>query len=61
MITNWRIETTGLNVVVKGRVGEWIELGGLNQGQDSQGLKIAGRNKSRKVDKRILFVKVEEQ
>ena len=60
-VTNGRIETTGLNVVVKGRVGGWIELGGLNQGQDSQGLQIAGRNMSRKVDKRTVFIKVEEQ
>ena len=60
-ITDGRIETTGLNTVVKGKVGEWIELGGLNQGQDSQGLQIAGRNMSRKVDKRTVFIKVEEQ
>lgn len=60
-VTNGRIETTGLNTVVKGKVGEWIELGGLNQGQDSQGLQIAGRNMSRKVDKRTVFIKVEEQ
>ena len=60
-VTNGRIETTGLNTVVKGKVGEWIELGGLNLGQDRQGLQIAGRDRSKKVDKRTVFIKVEEQ
>ncbi len=60
-ITNGRIETTGLNTIVKGKIGDWIELGGLSQGQDGQELQIAGRNTSRRAEKRSVFIKVEEQ
>lgn len=60
-ITNGKIETTGLNTVIRGQVGDWIELGGLNQNRDGQGSKIAGRNTSRQIEKRSVFIKVEEQ
>ena len=30
------IETTGLNTVIRGQVGEWIELGGLSQTSDEK-------------------------
>lgn len=60
-IVNGNIETTGLNTVIRGQVGEWIELGGLNQSRDERGSGIASRNTSRKVEKRSVFIKVEEQ
>ncbi len=60
-ITNGNIETTSLNTVIRGQLGEWIELGGLSQGRDEQGSEIASRNTSRKVEKRSIFIKVEEQ
>ena len=60
-ITNGNIETTGLNTVIRGQVGEWIELGGLSQGRDEEGSGIASRNTSKKVEKRSVFIKVEEQ
>jgi len=60
-ITNGNIETTGLNTVIRGQVGEWIELGGLSQGRDEQGSAIASRNTSRQVERRSVFIKVEEQ
>ncbi|MBC8287377.1 MAG: hypothetical protein H8E42_07870 [Nitrospinae bacterium] len=60
-ITNGKIETTGLDTVIRGQVGDWIELGGLNQNRDGQDSKIAGRNTSRQVEKRSVFIKVEER
>jgi type II secretory pathway component GspD/PulD (secretin) len=60
-ITNGGIETTGLDTVIRGRVGEWVELGGLNQNRDEQGSGIANRNTSRKIEKRSVFIKVEQQ
>lgn len=60
-ITNGNIETTGLNTVIRGQVGEWIELGGLSQSRDEQGSEIASRNTSKQVERRSVFIKVEEQ
>lgn len=60
-ITNGSIETTGLNTVIRGQIGEWIELGGLSQNRDEQGSGIASRNTSRQVERRSVFIKVEEQ
>ena len=47
--------------IVRGRIGEWIELGGLNQNRNEQGSGIASRNTSGKVEKRSIFLKVEQQ
>ena len=60
-ITNGEIETVGLNTIVRGRIGEWIELGGLNQNRNEQGSGVASRNTSGKVEKRSIFLKVEQQ
>lgn len=60
-IINGNIETTGLNTVIRGRLGEWIELGGLSQNRNEQGSEIASRNTSRQIEKRSVFIKVEEQ
>lgn len=60
-ITSGNIETTGLNTVIRGQVGEWIELGGLSQNRDENGSAIASRNTSRQVERRSVFIKVEEQ
>ena len=60
-ITNGNIETTALNTVIRGQIGEWIELGGLSQSRDEQGSEIAGRNTSRQVERRSVFIKIEEQ
>ena len=60
-ITNGNIETTGLNTVIRGQVGKWIELGGLSQSRDEQGSETASRNTSKQVERRSVFIKVEEQ
>ena len=60
-IINGEIETVGLSTVIRGRLGEWIELGGLNQNRNEQGSGIASRNTSGKVEKRSIFLKVEQQ
>jgi len=60
-ITNGEIETVGLNTIVRGRIGEWIELGGLNQNRNEQSSGIASRNTSGQVEKRSVFIKVEKQ
>jgi hypothetical protein len=60
-ITNGNIETTGLNTVIRGQVGKWIELGGLSQSRDEQGSETASRNTSKQVERRSVFIKVEAQ
>ena len=60
-IINGKIETVGLNTIVRGRIGEWIELGGLNQNRNEQSSGIASRNTSGQVEKRSVFIKVEKQ
>jgi len=35
-IINGNIETTGLNTVIRGQVGEWIELEGLSQSSNEK-------------------------
>jgi hypothetical protein len=60
-IINGNIETTGLNTVIRGQVGEWIQIGGLSQGRDDQGAEILRRNTSKQFERRSVFIKVEEQ
>jgi len=59
-IKNGQIETAGLNTVIRGQVGKWIELGGLNLSQNEQSSGIASSNFSGKIEKRSVFIKVEE-
>jgi type II secretory pathway component GspD/PulD (secretin) len=60
-IKNGAIETVGLNTVLRGQVGEWIELGGLNQNRNERGTGVANDNMSEQVEERSVFLKVEEQ
>lgn len=60
-IINGNIETSSLNTVIRGQVGEWIELGGLSQGRAEQGSEIASRNTSKQIERRSVFIKVDEQ
>ena len=60
-IINGEIETVGLNTVLRERIGEWIELVGLNQNRNEQDSGIASRNTSGRVEKRSVFIKVEKQ
>ena len=57
---NGKIETSGINTIIRGKVGEWIELGGVNQNRDGQGVEILGGNTSRQVESRSVFIKVDE-
>ena len=41
--------------------GELIELGRLSQRRDEQGSEIASRNTSKQVERRGVFIKIEEQ
>lgn len=60
-VKNGKIETTGLNTVIKGQVGKWLELGGLSLNENEQSSGIASNNFSGRVQKRSIFVKVELQ
>ncbi len=60
-IINESIETSSLNTVIRGQVGEWLELGGLSQHRGEQGTGITSRNTSQQVDRRSVFIKIEEQ
>lgn len=45
---------------VSGRMGEWIDLGGLGQDRTEQGSDIGSRSVGTPLDQRRVFVKVEE-
>ena len=60
-IINGEIETVGISTVLRGRIGEWIELGGLSQNRKEQGSGIASKNRSEQVEKRSVFIKVEKE
>ncbi|MEK9629895.1 MAG: secretin N-terminal domain-containing protein [Nitrospinota bacterium] len=54
-----QIENFGINTVVKGRVGEWMELGGLTQGMKGADAGIGQRNSTDKKESRKVFLKVD--
>ena len=58
-LINGEIDTFGLNTVFRGRTGERIELGGLDQNRTEQGSGIA--NTFAQVEKRSVFIKIEKQ
>jgi hypothetical protein len=60
-IINGEINTVGFDTILSGVVGEWIEFGRLNQNRNEQGSGIGSRNRSGQVEKRSVFIKVEEQ
>jgi type II secretory pathway component GspD/PulD (secretin) len=45
---------------VSGRLGEWIELGGIDQGSSSQGSTLLGSTSRSAADRRQVQIKVEE-
>ena len=59
-VINGKIETSGINTVIRGQLGEWIELGGSSQNSDEQGSEIGSRNTSGNLEKRSVFIKVDE-
>jgi type II secretory pathway component GspD/PulD (secretin) len=60
-IINGNIEKTSLNTVIRGQVGEWIELGGLSQSRGEQGAEMLSKNTSKQMERRSVFIKIEEQ
>lgn len=48
------------STTVSGRLGEWIELGGIGQQSESQGGGTAYSTRRSRADERSIFVKVEE-
>ncbi len=60
-LVNGEIETVGINTVLRGRVGEWIELGGLDQDNLEHSSGLLRSNASGKTEKRGIFIKVEEE
>jgi type II secretory pathway component GspD/PulD (secretin) len=54
------VNTQRVSSVVSGRLGEWIELGGIVQNRMQQNSEIASRDSERNVDQRNIYIKVEE-
>ena len=55
------IESHGIHTTVSGRLGEWIELGGLSENTQSVDTEILGRSTASAQEKRKVFVKVEKE
>jgi type II secretory pathway component GspD/PulD (secretin) len=54
------VNTQRVSSVVSGRLGEWIELGGIVQNRMQQNSEITSRDSERNVDQRNIYIKVEE-
>jgi type II secretory pathway component GspD/PulD (secretin) len=54
------VSTQRVSSVVSGRLGEWIEVGGIVQSRMQQNLGIASSDSERNNDQRSIYVKVEE-
>ena len=54
-----RINTFGINTVVRGQIGEWMELGGLSQNRQSSGRGIGNRTATQNKGTRKVFIKVD--
>lgn len=54
-----RIETFGINSVVRGQIGEWMELGGLNQNHQGSDAGIGNRTATQNGESRKVFLKVD--
>ncbi len=54
------IDTQSVSSVVSGRLGEWMELGGIDQSRTQQNSGIASRDSERNTDQRRIYIKVEE-
>ncbi len=58
---NGRFEIQRLNTTVSGRLGEWIELGGIVQEKNAASAGIGESARAESAEKRGVFIKVEEQ
>ena len=54
------VGTQRVVTTVSGRLGEWIELGGIDQSRAQQNSGIASRDSERNSDQRRIYIKVEE-
>ncbi len=54
-----QIETFGVNTVVRGQIGEWMELGGLNQDRHGSDVGIGSHTTTQKDESRKVFLKVD--
>lgn len=54
------VNTQSVSSVVSGRLGEWMELGGIVQNRTQQNSGIASRDSERNTDQRRISIKVEE-
>lgn len=54
------LDTQSVSSVVSGRLGEWMELGGIVQSRTQQNSGIASRDSERNSDQRRIYIKVEE-
>jgi len=54
-----QIETFGLNTVVRGQIGEWMELGGLNQNRQGSDAGIGSRTATQDSESRKVFLKID--
>ncbi len=55
------IESHAISTTVSGRLGEWIELGGLSQQSDSGDSGILSRSTENRSEQRKVFLKVEKK
>jgi hypothetical protein len=53
------IETFGLNTVVRGQIGEWIELGGVTQNRKRSEAGIGNRTATHNDESRKVFLKID--
>ena len=54
------VDTQRVATTVSGRLGEWMELGGIDQSRMQQNSGIASRDSERNSDQRKIYIKVEE-
>ncbi|MBC8285190.1 MAG: hypothetical protein H8E32_15360 [Nitrospinae bacterium] len=54
-------ETFGINTVVRGQIGEWVELGGVAQNRQGSNAALNGRTTTHKETSRRVFLKVDFQ
>ena len=55
-----RVDTQRVATTISGRLGEWMELGGIDQSRAQQNSAIASRDSERNSDQRRIYIKVEE-
>ncbi len=53
-------EVQHATTTLSGRLGEWMEMGGLSQQQETTGGTLLGRSSSQSSEQRNIFIKVEE-